>query len=273
MSEGQAHIFQIVYSEQTRKMLDPGFLPLDNLDNERPDWREYWPIRRFLSSTELREGEFYGFFSPRFKEKTGLSSEEVRRFIHADYDVISFSHFFDQSCAFMNLFEQGEAHHEGFFALAQRFFDAIGYNLQLHQLVMDSRQIIFSNYFVAKSAFWREWFHSTEKLFHLAEHGPPGPLKDGLNACVAHGTSEVPAKVFMMERIASLMLATQSRWRIKPYNPFVLPASPLPTSKFVLELIILDALKVAHNTVQHPQYAKAFAQIREHLIRRIRTSP
>src|SRR5216684_997510 len=248
MSQGQAHIFQIVYSEQTRKMLDPGFLPLDNLDNERPDWREYWPIRRFLSSTELREGEFYGLFSPRFKEKTGLSSEEVRRFIHADYDVISFSHFFDQSCAFMNLFEQGEAHHEGFFALAQRFFDAIGYNLQLHQLVMDSRQIIFSNYFVAKSAFWREWFHSTEKLFQVAEQGPAGALREDLNASAAHGVLRVPAKVFIMERIASLMLATQHGWRIKPYNTFSLPASPLPISNFRLELVILDALKIAHNT-------------------------
>src|SRR5262249_23874509 len=114
MSETKVHIFQIYYSDQTRNILDPGFLPLDNRSNERPDWREYWPIRRFLSSAELREGDFYGFFSPRFKEKTGLSSDDVRRYIDADYDVISFSHFFDQSCAFANPFEQGEAHHAGF---------------------------------------------------------------------------------------------------------------------------------------------------------------
>ena len=39
------YAYQIYYSEQTRDALDPGFLPLDNLANPRPDWREYWPIR------------------------------------------------------------------------------------------------------------------------------------------------------------------------------------------------------------------------------------
>ena len=51
-----ARIHQIYYSEQTRAELDPGFLPLDNSANERPDWREYWPIRRFLLGRRTRAG-------------------------------------------------------------------------------------------------------------------------------------------------------------------------------------------------------------------------
>src|SRR6266567_2286503 len=117
----QAHIFQIFYSEDTRKMLDPGYIPLDNLSNERPDWREYWPIRRFLKNTELHENEYYGFLSPRFKEKTGLSSQQVKEFIEADYDVISFSPFFDQGSFFLNLFEQGDVAHRGLGSLTQQF--------------------------------------------------------------------------------------------------------------------------------------------------------
>ena len=39
---------------------------LDNLRNERPDWREYWPIRRFLLEGTPDPDAFYGFFSPRF---------------------------------------------------------------------------------------------------------------------------------------------------------------------------------------------------------------
>jgi hypothetical protein len=27
--------------------MEPGYRMLDNLANERPDWYEYWPIRRF----------------------------------------------------------------------------------------------------------------------------------------------------------------------------------------------------------------------------------
>jgi hypothetical protein len=71
-----------------------------------------------------------------------------------------------------------------------------------------------------------------------------------------------------MERIASLMLATKPHWRIKPYNPFILPPSKAIISSFTLELIILDALKIAYNTVQHPQYATAFAEVRESMLRK-----
>jgi hypothetical protein len=265
----QAHIFQIFYSEDTRKMLDPGYIPLDNLSNERPDWREYWPIRRFLKNTELREGDFYGFFSPKFPERTRLSSEQVKQFIEPDYDVVSFLYLFDQSCGFVNVFEQGEEHHKGLFSLTQKFLDDIGYGVQLDNAVMDSRHTIFSNYFVAKAAFWREWLHLSEKLFHIAEQGAPGRFKDELNASVRHGSLQVPAKVFIMERIASLMLATKPHWRIKPYNPFVLPPSVAIIGGFTLDLIILDALKIAYNTVRHPQYATAFAQVRESLDRKV----
>lgn len=62
------HIHQIFYSDDTRRTLDPGFIPLDNLANERPDWREYWPIRKFLSFditgllTDSRNTMFCNYF-------------------------------------------------------------------------------------------------------------------------------------------------------------------------------------------------------------------
>jgi len=52
-SAPRTHIFQIYYSNATREALDPGFVPLDNIRNERPDWREYWPIRRHLLNNSL----------------------------------------------------------------------------------------------------------------------------------------------------------------------------------------------------------------------------
>ena len=68
-------IHQIFYNAYTEKSLDQGFIPLDNSDNVRPDWREYWPIRKYLINNELNENDLYGFFSPKFKEKTGLSAD------------------------------------------------------------------------------------------------------------------------------------------------------------------------------------------------------
>src|SRR6202789_3222323 len=86
-------IYQILNHYTPREELDPGFAVLDNSANERPDWYEYWPIRRFLLNEALDENTFYGFLSPKFKLKTGLSAAAVREFILAEpaVDVVLLS--------------------------------------------------------------------------------------------------------------------------------------------------------------------------------------
>jgi hypothetical protein len=70
-------ICQIFYDQKTRDALDPGCIPLDNLANERPDWREYWPMREFLLGETLVEDRYYGFFSPKFGQKTNLGAANL----------------------------------------------------------------------------------------------------------------------------------------------------------------------------------------------------
>ena len=55
------HIYQIYYDQATKQALDPGFIPLDNSNTERPDWYEFWPIRKFLKENQLQEDYWYGF--------------------------------------------------------------------------------------------------------------------------------------------------------------------------------------------------------------------
>ena len=78
------HIYQILNHYTSRQDLDPGFDVLDNSANERPDWFEYWPIRKFLLNESLNEDAFYGFLSPKFRHKTNLSAALVRDFIAPD---------------------------------------------------------------------------------------------------------------------------------------------------------------------------------------------
>ena len=74
-------IYQILNHYTKPEDLDPGFLVLDNSSNERPDWFEYWPIRKFLLNETLDEESFYGFLSPKFKQKTNLSAAAAREFV------------------------------------------------------------------------------------------------------------------------------------------------------------------------------------------------
>jgi hypothetical protein len=108
----QLHIFQILNHYTRPQDLDPGFAVLDNSANERADWYEYWPMRRFLLNEKLDEDAFYGFLSPRFKHKTNLSAGAVRDFLLAaepNTDVVLFSPSIHNSAYYLSVFEHGEA--------------------------------------------------------------------------------------------------------------------------------------------------------------------
>src|SRR5690348_17106883 len=143
-------IRQIYYSDETRLQLDPGFIALDNC-GQRPDWREYWPMRTYLLGHSLDEGTLYGFFSPKFRQKTTLDSATVRAFIAAapaDADVIGFSPFFDQGAIHLNVFEQAATNHPGIWPIFEAVTKLVAPGIDPHTLPMDSRHSLFCNYFV-----------------------------------------------------------------------------------------------------------------------------
>jgi hypothetical protein len=258
-------LHQIAWSEATWPRPESGLLALDNRTNPRPDWREYWPIRHYLLDTPLDDDTWYGFLSPKFAAKTGLDAAAVRRFVdtHGDaHDVLAFSPFFDQQAAYWNIFEQGEANHPGLMALAASAFDAIGLKVDLGALIMDHGNTVFCNYFVARPPFWRAWLDINERLFALCENDPASELSRQLLAEAPHGRERVHAKVFLMERIASLLLAS-GRFRCRAYDPYALPAAPTVLARFPTECLASDAMKVAYRSTGNPLYRTGFNRLRQ----------
>jgi hypothetical protein len=273
MTESRIH--QIYYSEQTRAEVDADFLPLDNLANERPDWREYWPIRRFLLTQQLEADCYYGFFSPRFRQKTGLTGAAVHEFVRRQDgapDVISFSPFFDQMAYPLNIVELAAVRH----GCADTFSQCaalVAPAFRMDQSVMSSLDTVYCNYFVAKPRFWAEWLRACERIFDTAEQALT-PLGEALNRMVMYETASAPAKVFIIERIASLLLWSQPQWQVKCYNPLRLP--PL-SAKFaamvtVPTLLVLDSLKIAYARTGVEEYLGAFKQLRDATMTRQNTN-
>jgi len=272
------HIYQIFYDEKTRATLDPGFIPLDNAANERPDWREYWAIREFLLGETLKEDGYYGFFSPKFRQKTSLESSQVKEFIETgarNADVVIFSPFFDISGLFLNVFRQGEHFHPGLLQTAQDFVDRLGLTVSLECMVNDSRNTIFCNYFVARAAFWKKWLEVGEALFECAESAAPGDgLAARLNAVarVRDGVA-VQMKVFVMERIATLLLALDGTFAPTAYSPFLLGTSNTAFSRFQLEAIMSDALKISMVDQKHGAYGDALSYLHGRVTEAINGKP
>lgn len=259
------HLYQICYSPQTLAGLEPGFTPLDNLSNPRPDWREYWPIRGFLRNSPMQEDGWYGFFSPKFRAKTGLAAEAVRRFVAEqpdDTDVVLFSPFFDQIAFPLNVFEQGAMQHPDTLRTFRDCALAVAPDAAFDALVMDSTNTVFCNFFVARPRFWRDWLAKCEVLFEIAE-ARATELASKLNGPTTHDGGGVPLKVFVIERVASLMLATDNRWKPGAYNAMSLPWSQSPLTQFRLEMAFLDALKIAYRNQAHPQYLESFHRLRQ----------
>jgi hypothetical protein len=256
-----AHIYQILNHYTSHQELDPGFEVLDNSVNERPDWFEYWPIRKYLLNETLDEQAFYGFLSPKFNLKTNLSSAAVREFIvaaDAATDVVLLSPSIHNSAYYLNVFEHGDAEHPGLKNVAARLLERLDLPSDLDSLVSDSRNTVHSNYFIAKPRFWRAWLAINEKMFAIAET-PADPLGEALCTPTSYrGSSNVQMKIFVMERIATWLLTVDRSFAASVRDPFVARARiyKLPLA------IACDALKIAYSTQRRTQYRDVFLLLR-----------
>lgn len=264
------HLYQIAYSEATHAAIEPGYLLLDNRANPRPDWYEYWPMRQFLLNQALDEQAFYGFFSPKFGAKTGLKHADVVATVEraaarpGGVDVVLFSPQPDMGAFFLNVFEQGETFDPGLIDTYQAFLAHVGWAVNLRTLIMDSRQVVFSNYFVARPAFWRAWLQLNEALFAICE-GPASELQAALTKPTSYPGS-AQRKVFLQERAASLLLTLQPQWRTCAANPFTMGWSASRLREHPTEAVMSDALKLAFREHGFPHYMQAFVALRERFL-------
>ncbi len=200
------NIYQIFYDVRTRVALDPGFIPLDNSDPKVKGWYEFWPILNFLNNQKLNEGDWYGFLSPKFESKIGISSKEVMELIEQNSsraDVLLLSPEWDQISYFKNVFEQGEMWHPGLKALSQKFLDSIGVLINLDEVVMDASNSVFSNYVIAKKEYWDKWQEYAQLFYEFVTLNTEyNKTLDGIIY------NNYPMKAFIQERLASVVLAT-----------------------------------------------------------------
>jgi hypothetical protein len=267
------HIYQILTHYTSRQDLDPGFGVLDNSANERPDWFEYWPIRKFLLGEALDENAFYGFLSPKFRLKTNLSAAAVREFASAAdaaADVILFSPSIHNSAYYWNVFDHGDSEHPGLKHVARQLLERLDLPHDLDSLISDSRNTVYSNYFIAKPRFWRAWLAVNEKIFAIAET-PADALGQALRSPTSYrGGSDVQMKVFVVERMATLLLTVDRSFTASVRDPFAAHSRlyKLPVA------LVCDALKIAYATQGRAQYRDVFllvSGVRKFLNFQIRT--
>jgi SAM-dependent methyltransferase len=261
-------LFTIAYRPEHVAQLEPGFEYLDNLANERPDWREYWPIRRFLLSQPLDDSTWYGFFSPRLREKTGLSAADLRALVNAapaGTDVVAASPQPDIGALFPNVFVGGELFDPGYLDTFRQCTRLADLDVDPRSLVTEQARTIFSNFFIAKPGLWRRWLAITEAIFQEAERRPHSELSKALDAPTPYG-QDARRKVFVIEGVVSLLLTIDPSLRVHTANPFRAAWSAHFADRRD-EIISLAALKSAWKQEGHADYGALYERLRSKVLR------
>jgi len=258
-------IYQVYYNDETQSKILPGFIPLDNTENLRPDWFEFWVILNFLRNNILEDDAWYGFLSPKFYEKTGFHSGFVIEVIE-NYgtlgDVALFSPGWDQLAYFLNPFEQGEIWHPGLMTASQDFVNQYKLEINLSTLVSDTSSSVFSNYLIAKKEFWIQWQKIAEQFFEFVENTPEQ------QATTSYGSmqNQFPLKVFIQERLATLILSTKN-FRVLNPDQSVTGAifTRLFTDDFETRRLLqtCDLMKQKYREKKDQKYLEIYWSIRE----------
>jgi tetratricopeptide (TPR) repeat protein len=260
----ECRIYQIYYDETTKDSVDPCFIPLDNMENARPDWCEYWLIRKILMNNTFDDDTYLGFFSPKFLQKTGMEGYRVLELVrHFDGDVLSLSPYFDQGAMYPSPFAQGEFNHPGLIKTTQELLSLLKIDLDLESLVCDQSTTIFCNYFVARYSFWKRWFAYAERIFNLCE-GPDCELKRRLTTVTKYreGT-QYAMKIFIMERLVTIVmeeLGIKARVGINVADAPQLLQGP---KENLSGLLLCDALKGQYRNTGLAVFKELFTDIRK----------
>jgi hypothetical protein len=209
-------IYQIAYDEASRRPMHPAVSILDNSHGPR-DWFEFWPILTFLRTHTLEDDVWYGFLSPRFGEKTGISIEEIGAVVsrNAEADVALFSSHWCQLAYRRNPWLQGDVWHPGLIAASRRFFDTLPRRIDPAGVYTDFSTSVYSNYFMARRAFWEAWQEVAERYVDFL--GRSENHADAAAVTRHRSRDDYPMKVFVQERFAAYLLLT-GQWKVVHYD-------------------------------------------------------
>lgn len=122
---------------------------------------------------------------------------------------------------------------------------------------MHSQNTVYCNFFAAKPKFWKRWLQIGELLFELSENQHEDLGRKIAAGTMHNGHMQYPLKVFMQERIASLLLAAED-WQVSTYDVFKMPNLLPIFLPFKSELIACDSLKIAYAQTGKETFQKEY---------------
>jgi hypothetical protein len=196
-------LFGIFYDKKSRSAIANGFIPLDNSEGPKYLYESY-PMLTQLERNLPEKDAWYGFFSPKFFEKTKITTNDIYGEIERadkDVSVLLFSSHWNQVAQWQNIWQQGDAFHPGLFQLTQKVIELAGYKIDITKTYSTLNDGVFSNYLVAKNGFWLEWRRLVSIYYNLIQNN-----EKLLKQPASYKGANIPIHTFVIERLASLII-------------------------------------------------------------------
>ena len=262
-------LFQIFYDDDSYSLLQEGFIPLDNRNNQYLDWFEFSAIKTHLQTLiDADKDEYIGFFSPKFFHKTGHTAEDIFDFCKkTDADIISYSSKIEWGSLFLNSIDQGEYSHKGFKDIALKVYSSIGLAIdESKPMVEDHSEIIFSNFWLAKPKVWQIWLTYANKIFELEKINPE--LDQAINKTTTYRNKNdiYKIKIFIMERLINVIISDQKLNSVSGINFEKYFSAPINKNRFnnqqIINFLVMDSLKTSYIKSKKDNFLNIYFSIR-----------
>jgi hypothetical protein len=146
-------------------------------------------------------------------------------------------------------------------ASSQEFLNKYQLEINLNTLVSDTSSSVFSNYIIAKKEFWIQWRKIAEQFFEYVENSPVYDVKTSYGSL----ENQFPMKTFIQERLATLILSTNTFKVLSPDQSF---SAPIFTRLFPDDiktrrlLQVCDLMKTKYRESKDEKYLEMYWSIR-----------
>lgn len=216
----------IFYDERTAGLIPDGFAGLSNTNPDRPDLFEIEPILKYLGKHEINDNDYYGFFSPRIFEKTGLSHGDIREITNSEIeksDIVSLSSGPIYLSNFNNPVIQADRSHGDFANRFNALFSRIDPNNSLNcrqfsHSDVPQQYFLLSHYFIARGSFWRIWADYIASALSEESHDENLRSMLGESCRYPDRDGNYTYMIFVLERLAGLIAFS---YRLRIYEAFL----------------------------------------------------
>lgn len=262
------NLYQIFYNAETERQVPACCIGLDNTNPQEGGWFEFMPIVRCLQGQAINSDDFYGFLSPNFEAKTGLTPNQLLGIVERnqnEYNAFISNYCWDQTAFFKNAWDQGEFWHPGITKHTQNFLDYCGINQKVEELIGCEVNTVASNFIVAKGDYWKKWLELSLNFINFINESLAGQELANLKVTYATQLNKQRMAVFIQERFASLILSTS---HFKTYtvdtdlNTIIFEPLFANTRTNMSILRTLDQLKRFSLEFSDPRLLRAWAELR-----------